>query len=704
MGVMIKLRESTAVVLWVVVFAFGGLWVLQDSGAFDNIGFGQRMNIAVVDGVPISYRDFNEAFEQRLRAFRQQTGEEPTAAIRDQIADQVFQEMVDDVLRTREMDRLGITVSDAEVRAMVFGPNPDPLIVQLFPDGEGGVDHARVISLFNDPETFLAIYGIDPIVLENYLRSKRRAEKLDNLLASSVRVTDAEVRAEYVRRHQRATAEYVALRYAAIPDDEVPVSDSDIRRFYNENREDFRRPRTVTLQYVMISQVPSAADTQAVLNRLHDFREEFARAEDDSLFVVQRFSDLPYSSAYRSPGQIEPELAAAVYANLELGRVVGPLVAGGRGVLAKITGIRPADEAHVRARHILFGQRGQSPEAREQARAEAERVLGRIRAGQIDFAEAARQYSQDPGSAQRGGELGFFPRGRMVAPFEQAAFGAAVGTIVGPVETDFGYHLIEVLGRANHDVRLAVVAHDIALGSVTIRQLRDRLEDVKYYSEATGNLLAEAQRHGLEVHTMTVEAEQEVIPGIGANRQVRDFVQRARPGRGSDVIDTGEAFVYVRATDVQREGFRTLEEVRAEIEPRVRLEKKREMQVRRLGEALQRHGFDGLPAALGVEMGTAANLRFTDPLVPGLGREPRFVGTALGLEEGQTSGVVAGEAAAFVLRVTEAVRPDPAQMSAQEREQIRNTLIMRKVRQLSQEWMADLRDRAQIHDHRAMLL
>jgi peptidyl-prolyl cis-trans isomerase D len=704
MGMMIKLRESTAVVLWIVVFAFGGLWVLQDSGAFDNIGFGQRQNIAVVEGEAISYQEFNEAFEQRLRAYRQQTGEEPSPAVRDQIADQVFQEMVDDVLREREMDRLGITVSDTEIRNMVFGPNPDPLIVQLFPDEQGGVDHARVISLFNDPETFQAIYGIDPIVLENYLRAKRRAEKLDGLLSSSVRVTDAEVAAEYVRRNKRATAEYVALRYAAIPDDEVQVTDRDLRRFYNENREDFRQPRTVALDYIAVSQTPSPADTQAVVNRLAQLRDEFAAAENDSVYVTQRFTDIPYSSEYRSPGQLEPELAAAVHENLSEGRVVGPVVAGGRGMLAKITSIRPAEESAVRARHILIGQQGEDEQVREQSRTRAEEILQRIRAGELSFSHAAREYSQDPGSAQRGGDLGYFTPGRMVAPFEQAAFAASSGEIVGPVETQFGYHIIQVLGRADHDVQLAILAQDVVLGSVTIRQLRDRVDDIKYYSEESGNLRAEAERHGLEVQTVTVQADQDVIPGIGANRQVRAFVENARQGRSSDVIDTGQHFVYLRATEVQREGYRPFDDVREELEPRVRLEKKREMQVANLREAFQQVGFEGLAEAVDSPVRTARNVQFTNTLIPALGREPRFVGTALGLGQNQTSNVVAGESAAFVIRVTELVEADPAQMSAEQREQIRNSLITRKIRQLSEEWMTDLRDRAEIQDYRAMLL
>jgi len=86
----------------------------------------------------------------------------------------------------------------------------------------------------------------------------------------------------------------------------------------------------------------------------------------------------------------------------------------------------------VRARHILVKDQEL-----------AEDLLARAQAGE-DFAVLAQEYSEDPGSQAAGGDLGFFPRGMMVPEFEEAAFGAEVGEIVGPVETTYGYHIIKV--------------------------------------------------------------------------------------------------------------------------------------------------------------------------------------------------------------------------------------------------------------------
>ena len=98
----------------------------------------------------------------------------------------------------------------------------------------------------------------------------------------------------------------------------------------------------------------------------------------------------------------------------------------------------------VRASHILIAfPQGADPAAKAQAKTRAQQVLKDVKAGK-DFAALAREHSQDPGSAQNGGDLGFFPQGQMVGPFNDAAFSLKAGATSGLVETEFGYHIIRV--------------------------------------------------------------------------------------------------------------------------------------------------------------------------------------------------------------------------------------------------------------------
>ncbi|MCB9593721.1 MAG: peptidylprolyl isomerase [Sandaracinaceae bacterium] len=110
-------------------------------------------------------------------------------------------------------------------------------------------------------------------------------------------------------------------------------------------------------------------------------------------------------------------------------------------------------EEQTHARHILL-QIGEDASDTDRAakRAEAEGLLAQLQGG-ADFGALAREHSNDEGSAARGGDLGWFPRGRMVAPFEEAAFGADPNTLIDHlVESRFGFHIIEVLGRRSGDV------------------------------------------------------------------------------------------------------------------------------------------------------------------------------------------------------------------------------------------------------------
>jgi len=123
-------------------------------------------------------------------------------------------------------------------------------------------------------------------------------------------------------------------------------------------------------------------------------------------------------------------------------------------------------EEQTHARHILISVDEDAADAtRAEKRALAEGLLQQIREGGGDLDALAREHSDDSGSAARGGDLGWFPRGRMVAPFEEAAFGTEPGNVVeNLVESQFGFHIIEVLGRREGDVPEDEAKRELAEG------------------------------------------------------------------------------------------------------------------------------------------------------------------------------------------------------------------------------------------------
>src|SRR5512135_2296744 len=179
-----------------------------------------------------------------------------------------------------------------------------------------------------------------------------------------------------------------------------------------------------------------------------------------------------------------------------------------------------------RASHILIAVPQNATEAqREAARKKAEEILVEVRKAPQRFAELAKKYSQDPGSAQKGGDLGLFSRGMMVKPFEDAAFGLAkVGDISGVVKSDFGYHIIELTGivparvRPLADVRAQLVAElQKRKGAQLFDQDADGFTNMVY--EQSDSLEPVAKRYKLQLQT-TDWIERDKAPAPLDNKRV----------------------------------------------------------------------------------------------------------------------------------------------------------------------------------------
>lgn len=684
-----KLRENTGVILWILVIAFGIVWVLQDSGAFDSMGQQQTRNIAVVDGDPIPYEEYQNALQQQQDQVRQQTDGQLTPQMRDMIRERTFNSLVNNQLMEQEMDRLGITVTNNEVMDMVYGSNPDPFIRQQFADSTGQIDRQLINNVAQNPETRQSW-----IQIEQYLRNKRRSQKMNTLISSTVHVSEQEVLDTYQRRNRSADVRYVAQRYASVPNDSINVTESDLREYYDNNQEDFKRSRTYTLDYVTLSKQPAPEDTAAVMDDLKQLREPFANAENDSLFLAENASQRQFSSAYSTADEMEDAVTNAIFPDPEPGTIVGPVAAGDAVHLIKIRDTRPAEETAIRARHILFQSSEDDPQLREQA----EKIKQQIEEG-ADFAAMARQHSDDQGSASNGGDLGWFTRGRMVEAFEEAAFSAEPGTIIGPVKSQFGYHLIEVLNRADEAVQIADLAFTLRPSNATLSDMQYKLEDVAYYAEEGGSFTEEAERQGLNVQQVEVEADQTQIPGLGQSRELATFLESAEEGDISDVVELNDRFVVARVSDVQPEGYRPFEQVQDQIRPRVQLQKKKAIVTRQMEQALQQNGFDGLAETFGTTVRTQSDVTFETNTVPGLGREPAFAGTVFGLDEGETSNVVEGENAAFVVQAASVEEPPP--ITESERQKIRQELMNERRQQVTSQWITSLREKANIQDNRS---
>lgn len=340
------------------------------------------------------------------------------------------------------------------------------------------------------------------------------------------------------------------------------------------------------------------------------------------------------------------------------------------------------------------------------AQEKAEAIRQEIADG-ADFATVAQRESSDQTTASVGGELGVFPKGRMVAAFDSVAFTARVGQLSQPVKTSFGFHLIEVENRWGADsvqarhILIPVVRTDAS--EIAILTLADSLEDM-----ATAMPLSEAAASvGLNTTTVDITANFPFLTGAGQIAEGADWaLEEAAPGDVSPVFENPQAFYALELVSAEPAGVIALEDAAVAIESQLRFEKKVE-RARQEGQQVadRAQAGEALPnvaADMGLEVRSAGPFTRND-FVPGIGRQNAAVGVAFAMAPGQVSDAVATPANVFVMELLSRTPADSTAWLNQKEAQRQNAIGILQQQRL-QEWIAALRAAATISDRRDEVL
>ncbi len=301
MGVMESMRKSTGIILWVLIFSFGILWMLADTQIFDALQVGPR-SLGEVNGEAVSLEEYNGRISSYIDQYSRQTGNSVTPELRAYYEDRAWEELVTSKLIQQKMDQLGISVTDQEVVEMITGESPDPFIRQQFQKEDGTIDRVALQAAIEAPENSQVW-----VMIEEQMRQKRRQEKMTNYVQSSMVVSNHEVEQTYIRNNTTADISYVRFPYADVADSSLTVSESELRDYYKNHRDDFERKKSYRFQYVSFDKTPTREDTIRTINELNNLRNAFKEAENDSLFLVRYQSVTPYRSAYVDKNELRDE-------------------------------------------------------------------------------------------------------------------------------------------------------------------------------------------------------------------------------------------------------------------------------------------------------------------------------------------------------------------------------------------------------------
>lgn len=693
MAMMAKMRNLAPA----FIIAVGGIFVLfmviSDSRVLQI--FGQRSNdVGSVNGNPISYKQFSTLVEQARQRQKEQTGKDIEEENTDAFNDQIWDALVTQELIKEQIEKFGITVTGEEINDIIFGANPPDFLKRQFIDSLGRFNKQLYETTIQrqKKEVLLAI--------EEQVRQTRLQEKLQNYLFGSITVSDGEVKRKFIDMNTKMDANYILVDATAIPDKDVKVDDSDIKKYYDAHLEDFKVEAQRKLKYVLFSKAANKEDSSTIKNNLVAVMNKAKGDTASFKTYIDIYSEQPYKKDTIKQTAI-PQEATSAFANAAPGTILGPYATPEGYIVYKVLGKVPSKESVVKASHILIQMNGDEAKAL----AEANSIYSQLTSG-ADFAKLAMEKSADPGSARKGGDLGWFGKGQMVKEFEDACFNGPIGVVQKPVKSSFGYHIIKVTGKSNSDYVVEKLVNRIKASGTTVENAYASAGDFKYLADK-GDFENEAKIEKLKVlETPDFVKDATYIPGVGSNKNLVDWAFDSDLNDLSDIFKVPSGYIVAYVSEVVKEGVKKFEDVQKTIKPLVLKEKKFE-KAKGIADKVYSQLKSG---SLQMENASSVNpiIRFDTTgtitpvqAVPKVGRDYVFNDELMKQPLNKISEPFKGQRGYFIVKVLKRNDFDKSAFSIQ-KNSLRSSILQEKKSYFFNQWLTQIKKSADIVDNRRL--
>lgn len=640
---------------WVVGFVAVAIsaFVLNDLfGNGPRSVFGNENSVGKIAGTTITLEQYQAAIQERENNYIMNFGRQPGDRERPLLQQQAWDLLILDKAIKPEYEKVGVKVTDDEVWDMIQGRNMDENLKSSFLDSAGNFDRQRLLDFINQ---FNQPAPVDPQQLAQYQESKyrwtmfqrdlalgRERLKYENLLLKTTYVTEAEAEKDYHNQNDVAEVKYLYIPYYVITDS-ISAEDKDLRDYYNRNKNKYKAEQTRGLAYVTFPIQASAADSAQIREELEKMAAEFKTVVNDSVFAASNTQgNEPFSKYYAST---LPANLADKKDELVTGMVMGPFLEGGSYKVVKVVKIGKDTVGNAKASHILIRWDDESEAAKKAAKDKARKILAEIKAG-ADFAAKAREHGTD-GTAAQGGDLGWFTTGQMVKPFNDAVFSAKkTGLLNDVVETQFGYHLIDVTGVADYTAyTIATIETTIVPSDETTNEAYLKAEAFAADLSGVDEFKEKAKQEKLVVEEVTeLKTTDRRITNLGEARPLISWLFRdAAVGKVSDIYEVESQYVVAVMTSETEAGYRDLDDVKAEITPAVLNELRGKKIIEKLNGKTE--SLEDLAKLFGTDatVGSSSDLKLNSNTLPSVGLDPVAVGKIFSLENGKRSEPFAGE-------------------------------------------------------------
>ena len=651
MAILGKIREKSIVLILVIGMA---LFAFVISGVFDGAGTISQEPVAIVGDEVITI----EQFSRRVDAVERNTGMSNVQA-----ANTVWNQIVTEYSFNQLQEELGLEVGRSHVENFIAN-SPGFRQDSRFQNALGEFDIVAFTDFINDSKrNNTAVYSQWQLQEES-IRSTISRQLYNTMIQAGIYHTSFDGKTEHKLENDKISISFVKVPYSSIPDSLVTISDRDIKKYINANAEEYEVEESRSIQYVVFDETASVEDNleienglkklldpQVIFNEVSQSEEtlpSFSQTDNVKEFIAE-YSETPYDETYKTRAQL------GTYANtlfdLKEGEVFGPYKDGNQFKLSRMMDFDRGGS--VKARHILIAYEGSQSASsdvtrkKNEARKEAYRVLRLVRANGSDFAELARTYSDGP-SKNRGGDLGFFRRGDMVEAFDDYVFSKPTGSI-GVVETDFGYHVIEVQEKEDV-VLIASVVKKIVPSESTSNEVFRLATEFEIESKKNGFSTA-SESLGYDLRNgSNLKLMDESIPGLGVQRTIVkwSFEEETSVSDIKRFDLLGGGYVVAELIEKSSAGTSSVEDARNTVESKLMQDKKYDL-------LRSKYSSDVSLATIAEDFGqsilTSSAINAAAGSIAGAGTEPFVVGSGFSLEMNQTSALIQGKQGIFMLEV-----------------------------------------------------
>lgn len=644
-----------------------------------NYGAGSKQYAGKIAGKKIPYSEYEMRVNEQIKNIEQRSGKPADPSTQEYIRDNVWNSLLEDKLLGEQYKSLGLAISSKEMTEAVRGPERDPFVIQTFTNQETNAFDEKML---ND---YLAQRGKNKEAdyfwakMEEYLESSKLRNKLASLVKAGLNASYEAAKYDAVNRNRKVNIKFISFPYVFVADSLVKPNKQEMLAYYNENKQKFiQNEEERIIEYVAFMKKPSKEDTAATKKEVEKLVKEFKETTADSSFVKMNTDATTPEYGFRKKNDFKGLEVADKLFSAQVGEIFGPYQNGGTFKIYKVCGIKDdTSSVLMSVRHILVGfdnyykkvmpkNSADSTKAKNMARAKADSILAVLRSKKATFDELVMKHSDDPGSKNTGGKYEDFPKGQMVKPFENFALKKPIGSI-DKVETTYGWHIMEVLGRSTKQVKIGIIEKNIQISDATNNMIFQEASTFaqkasenkgKNFDKACEELKGNAKRKSNPFNIME--------KGISAVPNSREIVRwaflNAKLGEVRlEPFALEDRFIVAKLTKVIEKGVKPFEEVEDLVKTEVIKKKKLEFFKQKIkGNTLEEIAKN---YGNGVIVNTANDVIFTSNYIPNVGQEPEMLGAIFAMaNKGQlqkVSPIIQGANAVYVFTVESVNNGEP---------------------------------------------